>query len=154
MDIDLRDIEAIAGKILQLYRDELDRKGINASHSLSNSASTTVEINDTKLLISLNLEPYWQYVEYGRRPGKRPPMDVIEEWINVKPIIPEPVNNKIPDTRQLAYLIARKIGRDGIEGRKPLTNVMYSDAAESMIDDIKSVIAKQLKQQFIDGVSL
>ena len=147
MEINLSEIEPIAEKILQMYRDELDRQGINASSKLSQSAAAIVELNGTRLQISLNLEPYWRYVEYGRRPGKMPPIDAIAEWIRIKPVIPNPVNGRVPDTRSLAFLIARKIGREGIPDRKPLTNVMYSNGVESLIQDIKSILTKQLKKK-------
>ena len=152
MYIDVSKIQPIVDKIIQLYRNELQNKGINASSTLSRSVTSTIDINDTKLSISFNLEPYWKYVEYGRRPGKRPPMDAIEEWIKIKPIIPEPINGHIPDTRSLVFLIARKIGWEGIPARKPLTNIIYSDAVENMIQDIKSIIVEQLKKDLIDGV--
>lgn len=144
--IELDKIQPLADKIVELYRKQLETQGINASSTLSKTAKAIVEINGNKLLVSLNLEPYWKYVEYGRKAGKMPPIDAIAEWIRIKPIVPEPINGKVPDTRQLAYLIARKIGREGIEGRKPITNIVYSDAVESIIQDIKNEIVKQLKQ--------
>ena len=146
MNIELDRIQNIANQIVELYRKQLETQGINASSTLSRTAETVVELNGNRLLVSLNLEPYWRYVEYGRKAGKMPPIDTIAEWIKVKPIVPEPVNGKVPDTRQLAFLIARKIGREGIQGRKPLTNIIYSDAVESIIQDIKTEIQKQLSQ--------
>ena len=146
MEIQLDNIQLIANQLVELYRGKLESQGINASSNLSKSVSTIVELNDNHLVISLNLEPYWKYVEYGRKAGKMPPIDAIADWIKIKPIVPEPVNGKVPDTRQLAFLIARKIGREGIEGRKPLTNMIYSDAVENIIQDIKNEIQRQLSQ--------
>lgn len=148
--IQLDNIQNIANQVVELYKKQLDSQGINASSTLSKTATATVELNGNKLLISLNLEPYWKYVEYGRRAGKMPPIDAIVEWVRIKPIIPNPINGKIPDSRQLAYLIARKIGREGVEGRKPLTNTIYSNEVENLIQDIKNEIVRQLKQQLID----
>lgn len=144
--IELDKIQPLADKIVELYRKQLETQGINASSTLSKTAKAIVEVNGNRLLVSLNLEPYWKYVEYGRKAGKMPPIDAIAEWIRIKPIVPEPINGKVPDTRQLAYLIARKIGREGLKGRKPLTNIVYSDAVESIIQDIKNEIVRQLKQ--------
>lgn len=146
MEIQLDRIQNIANQIVELYRGQLETQGINASSNLSKSVSTIVELNDNHLVISLNLEPYWRYVEYGRKAGKMPPIDDIAKWIKIKPIVPEPTNGKVPDTRQLAFLIARKIGSEGIQGRKPLTNMIYSDAVESIIQDIKNEIQRQLSQ--------
>lgn len=152
MNIDLTQLQPFADKVLQMYRQELQNQGINASSTLSQTATSTVDMDGTRLVISLNLEPYWKYVEYGRRAGKMPPIDAIARWITVKPIIPNPINGRVPDTRQLAFLIARKIGREGIIGRKPISNIAYSDAMESLINDIKSAITSQIAQQLKDGV--
>lgn len=150
MEIDVRQLQPFADKILTLYRQALQNKGIDASGTLSQTASSTIEIDGTKLIISLNLEPYWKYVEYGRRAGKMPPIDAIARWITIKPIVPNPINGRVPDTRQLAFLIARKIGREGIEGRKPITEMVYSDTVETMLNDIKSAIVGQLKEQLLN----
>lgn len=147
MELDARQFQPFADKILALYRQALQNKGIDASGTLSQTASSMVEIDGTKLIISLNLEPYWKYVEYGRRAGKMPPIDAILNWIKIKPIVPNPINGKVPDTRQLAFLIARKIGREGIKGRKPITEMVYSDTIETMINDIKTIIAEQIKNE-------
>lgn len=150
MNIDLTQLQPFADKVLQMYRQELQDKSINASSTLSQTATSTVDMNGTRLVISLNLEPYWKYVEYGRRAGKMPPVDAIARWITIKPIVPNPINGRVPDTRQLAFLIARKIGREGIEGRKPISNIKSSDAMESLINDIKSAIVGQLKEQLLN----
>ena len=150
MNIDLTQLQPFADKVLQMYRQELQNQSINASSTLSQTATSTVNMDGTRLVISLNLEPYWKYVEYGRRAGKMPPIDAIARWITIKPIVPNPINGRVPDTRQLAFLIARKIGREGIEGRKPISNIAYSDTMESLINDIKSAIVGQLKEQLLN----
>lgn len=148
--IELDKIQLITNQIVGLYRKELESKGVPASGALGDTASVEVEMNGTKLVVSLNLEHYWRYVEYGRRPGKMPPIDNIEEWIRVKPVVPNAMNGKVPTSRQLAYLIARKIGREGIEGRRPLEATVYSDGFESVMDAIKAEITKQLSQTLLD----
>ena len=153
MNLDLNPIHRIVNEIVELYRFQLSEDGINASNKLSNNIKTIVELNDTRLLISLELEDYWKYVEYGRGPGKMPPINAIAEWIKIKPIIPEPINGKIPDTRQLAFLIARKIGREGFAGRYPLRKTLYNDKTDDVITAIKDEIKKQLRQRFLDTVN-
>lgn len=64
---------------------------------------------------SISLAYYWKYVEYGRRPGKFPPPNKILDWVKIKPVIPRPINGIKPTEKQLAFLISRKIARDGIE---------------------------------------
>jgi len=51
---------------------------------------------------------YFTVLETGRKPGKRPPISVIEQWIKDKPIVTDGIS-----TRSLAFLIARKIGEEG-----------------------------------------
>lgn len=149
IELELDNIKQIANQIVELYRKQLVDKGIPASGALGNTASIEVEISGTKLIISINLEDYWKYVEYGRRSGKMPPIDKIENWIHIKPVIPKPFNGKVPNTRQLAFLIARKIGRDGTKARRPLEATVYSDDFEAIIDEIKSEITRQLKQSLL-----
>ena len=152
MNLELEPIRNIAEQVVSIYRKELEDKGINASSNLSKTASATVELNGKHLIVYLELDHYWKYVEYGRRAGKMPPVDKIKEWIRVKPIIPNPINGKIPDTKQLAFLIARKIGMEGFEGKHPIENITNSSAINNVIDDITNEIMNQLKQQLIDGV--
>lgn len=136
--------------MLELYRNQLIDKNINASNTLSNTATTIVEVDGTTLSVSFNLEEYWKYVEYGRRPGKRPPIepiDVIERWIKVKPIIPDPINGRVPTTKQLAFLISRKIGMEGTKAQRPLEKAVYSDSMELLINQLKDEIVGQMKEE-------
>lgn len=134
-------ITEIVNRLATLYRTNLDDS--KASGNLQNF-ETHITINEGKFLITFELADYWKYVEYGRGPGKQPPIEAIEEWIRVKPIIPTAQSNKIPDTRQLAYLIARKIGREGTPAQKPLSRTMWSDDANSLISSIKQEIVDQI----------
>lgn len=52
-------------------------------------------------------EKYFTVLETGRKPGKRPPTDVVETWIKNKNIVTD------ISTESLAFLIARKIGEEG-----------------------------------------
>lgn len=147
--LEIDKIQLIADQIVELYKQQLESKGIPASGSLGDTASVEVELSGSKLIVSLNLEHYWRYVEYGRRPGKMPPIDNIAEWIRIKPVVPKPIDGKVPSNKSLAYLIARKIGREGIQGRRPLEATVYSDGFESVMNSIKAEIVKQLKQTML-----
>ena len=133
--------------MLELYRNQLIDKNINASNTLSHTATTIMEVDGTTLSVSFNLEEYWKYVEYGRGPGKRPPIDAIERWIKVKPIIPDPINGRVPTTKQLAFLISRKIGMEGTKAQRPLEKAVYSDSMELLINQLKNEIVGQMKEE-------
>lgn len=147
MKIDLTPIQKLADSVGELYRKQLEDGGVSTSRK---PIRAIVEFNGDQLLISFELNDYWKYVEYGRKPGKMPPVDSIADWIKIKRIIPEPINGKIPDTKQLAFMIARKIGREGVEGKHVINKTVYTNEMESIITDIKKEIMNQLKQQFID----
>ena len=143
------DIERLVSKLVDLCREEL--RQYDATGSLSNF-TYHINLNGSYFELIFSLQDYYYYLEYGRRAGKQPPIEAIEEWIRVKPIIPYAVNGKVPDTRQLAFLIARKIGREGIEGKKPLTKAMYSDNAENIIQEIKQAFANQVNDYLIEQI--
>ena len=152
MNIDLDRIKDIAQGVVEQYRKVLADEGINASSTLSNTAEVEVELNGNRLLVSLNLEHYWKYVEYGRRPGKFPPIDAIKGWIKVKPVVPDARTGKVPSEDQLAFLIARKISREGTPARHALNKTVYTDATEAIIQQIKDEIVVQLKQTALSDV--
>ena len=151
MNIEINEaITNIVDRMLDLYKNKLVENNINASNTLYNNASTVIEVNGLTLSVSFNLEDYWKYVEYGRRPGKRPPIDAIEQWIRVKPIIPDPINGRVPTTKQLAFLISRKIGMEGTKAQRPLEKAVYSDEMEMLIAQLKNEIVGQMKEELGD----
>lgn len=142
-------IEKLVEQLANLYRSNLV-ESIATGELLDFTFRINLQGNYFEVIFLL--PEYWQYVENGRRAGKQPPIEAIEDWIRVKPIIPYAINGKVPDTRQLAFLIARKIGREGIEGKKPLTNAMYSDKAEDIIQEIKQAFANQVSDYLIEQI--
>ena len=142
-------IEKLVEQLASLYRSNLEES--IASGTLSNF-TFRINLQGNYFEVIFLLPEYWEYLEYGRRAGKQPPIESIEEWIRVKPIIPYAINGKVPDTRQLAFLIARKIGREGTVGKKPLTNAMYSDTAENIIQEIKQAFANQVNDYLIEQI--
>lgn len=101
---------------INTYKGLLIRDDKKASGDLLRSIKP-IEINfeSSKYTGSISLAYYWKYIEYGRRPGKFPPPNKILDWVKIKPVIPRPVNGIKPTEKQLAFLISRKIARDGIE---------------------------------------
>ena len=104
-------------------------------------------------VVTISLADYWKYVEYGRRPGKMPPVSAIENWINVKQIIPHSMTLKsgktvIPTIPQLSFLIARSIGRRGI-APKPLFQKSFEAAKQQFIQVIKDAITQDIKENLL-----
>lgn len=121
----LATLDEYAEKAKELYKRKLTDKGINASYKLLNSVETTVKRGDDTFTVTINLEPYWIYVENGRKAGRFPPIDKILEWIRVKPITPySDSRGRLPTEEQLAFLIARKIAEQGTEPKRVLAETV------------------------------
>ncbi len=118
-------LNKIITEFQKYYKDKIIKTGHNASGQLANTQSFEVEYNNDNWLITLKMEEYWKYLEYGRKSGKMPPIDDILSWINVKKILPR--GNKKPITKkQLAYVIARSIGKKGL----PATHLLEKSMTE------------------------
>lgn len=121
----LATLNEYAEKSEELYKRKLTDKGINASYKLLNSVETVVRRNDDEFTVSINLEPYWYYVENGRGPGKFPPVSKILDWIRIKPVIPySDSRGRLPTEEQLAFLISRKISEQGTEPKHILAETV------------------------------
>lgn len=151
-----RALSEIGDLIRSEYRDNLLSEDVNSTMKLYNNITVKLEEKGRFFTVSLYLEDYWKYIEYGRRPGKFPPIDDILNWITVKPIMARENDlGKVPSERSLAFLIARKIAREGIEPR-PLLEQSVSEVLESYISnlqdalqaDIQDIIYTDLSSQF------
>ena len=144
-------LEEYGTEVCERYRAELAEQGKNASGVLSGSVRYIVKKETTVYAVDLSLAEYWKYVEYGRRPGKFPPPDKILEWIRVKPVLPRPMENgKLPTDQQLAYLIGRKIARDGIKPTPALADAS-TDVFDRFLARIGEAITDDLARA-VDGV--
>lgn len=119
-----RVLEALGDQIIDVYRRKLYEGGTNATGLLGNSLSCIVKTEDGIYDLYLSLQDYWKYVENGRQPGKFPPMDVIKQWIQVKPVIPDARTGKLPTIDQLTFLISRSIAINGIQPKNYLENTL------------------------------
>ena len=139
-------------KIVDNYKAELEACGYQDGQ-LYRTLSYSVKMNNTSWLISISLEEYWKYIEYGRRPGKMPPLDVIEKWIKVKQILPRPLTLKsgktvIPSVKQLSFLIARSIGKRGIQPR-PFFKQSFEEVKREYLAKIEEAIIQDIKKSLV-----
>ena len=139
-------------KIVDNYKAELEACGYQDGQ-LYRTLRYSVKMDNSSWLISISLEEYWRYIEYGRRPGKMPPISAIENWIKVKQILPRPLTLKsgksvVPTIPQLSFLIARKIGRDGIRPR-PFFKQSFEEAKREFLEVIKDAITQDIKESLV-----
>ena len=138
--------------IITNYKSQLEAEQMN-NGELYRTISYSVSTVSSGWVISVSLADYWKYVEYGRRPGKMPPVSAIENWIKVKQIIPHSMTLKsgktvIPTIPQLSFLIARSIGRRGI-APKPLFKNSFEAAKKQFIQVIKDAITQDIKENLV-----
>lgn len=138
--------------IITTYKSQLEAEQMN-NGELYRTISYSVSTGTGGWVVSVSLENYWRYIEYGRRPGKMPPVSAIENWINVKQIIPHSMTLKsgktvIPTIPQLSFLIARSIGRRGI-APKPLFQKSFEAAKQQFMQVIKDAITQDIKESLV-----
>lgn len=144
-------IRGLVTQILGKYTKSINETGHSASRQLETTAKYLCQFNGQYFEVYFILEDYWKYLEEGRRPGgKFPPIDAIEEWIRVKPVIPSANRGRVPTTKQLAYLISRSIAINGIEPTKLLKRSI--DSSETLIDSIADELARQLEEELNNEV--
>ena len=137
-------IYEICAEILGRYKNALNESGHYASGKLANTAKAVIKWDGKVFELFFNLQEYWRYLENGTRPHF-PPISAIEEWINVKRIVPTSRSGKVPTTKQLAFLIARGISKNGTKPAKTLQKTI--DCADDLISALVSEIQNQLEKE-------
>ena len=143
-------IKDLCRRLLNAYKEKINSTGHSASRQLEQSAKYLCEFNGTLFEVYFVLEDYWKYLENGRRPGKFPPIDAIEEWIRVKPVIPSAFSGRVPTTKQLAFLISRSIAENGTKPTQLLKSTLSEN--EALIDMIANELANQIENELNDDV--
>ena len=136
-------LDSFINDFIKTYKSLLIRDDKKASGNLISSLKpVSIQFKNNKFEANISIASYWKYVEYGRKPGKMPPVSKILEWVRVKPDLPRPRNNAKPPTdAQLAFLIARKIGRDGIKPGNQLEeaiNIVWINHRRDISDAISA----------------
>jgi hypothetical protein len=125
-----------------------------ASGTLEKSLKYRLKIKGKNINVSIyakgKASQYFLARENGRRPGATPPpVSAILEWIRIKPIkLRDKESGKFQKPtealkRQVAFLIARKIGRDGVKGWKA-----FDYAYENIWDEYEAKIFEAYGKDF------
>lgn len=131
------------------YVDTLVRNGHpTQENTLASTVRSLVEVNGTTYSVVLELQEYWKYVEDGARPHW-PPRDAILHWVHIKPVIPRPdEKGNLPSPEQLAFLISRKISREGTTGTHDLQK-----AKDAIIPYYEERILAELDRTVLDYIA-
>ena len=117
-----------------MYLLQASRNNMPTYYELKDKIKFVMNVNGNFYEIIFNAPAYWKYANDGRRPGKMPPVNVIADWVRRRNITPYALKNgRLPTTGQLAFAIAKKIGRDGTTGMHLLAKSI--DEQKSYWDD-------------------
>lgn len=130
----LTEFESLKADLIKAY----DAKGMRASGNFANELEV---IQPTTTRIQLWGADYAQQLETGRQAGKFPPINAIKQWIEDKNIASR-LNGEIT-VSQLAFLIARKIAREG-----------WKRQGFGGVELISEIVTDQRMQKIIDEVGL
>jgi len=124
-----------------------------ASGTLEKSLKYRLQIKGQNINVSVyakgKASQYFLARENGRKPGKQPPVDAILEWMRIKPIkLRDKESGKFKKPtealkRQVAFLIARKIGKQGIKGWHA-----FDYAMENIWDEYESKVVAAYQKDF------
>ena len=141
-------------KALETYSMYLLSASINNMpqyYELKDKISFKVEVSGNLFEVIFNAPEYWKYANYGRPPGKMPPVSAIEEWITRRRIVPES-NTSTPNVTSLAYAIARKIGEEGTIGIKFLEKSL-DEQKEYWMTTISAAIGEDILEEIDSWLS-
>lgn len=106
-----------ANKTIQQLQDNIRDKAPTSFGPMNNTGQAAMSfkyrwVSETRMQIYSDMPGmsfnYIMTLEDGRRPGKQPPTEPILKWVQERGITPSDISQE-----SLAFLIARKIGREG-----------------------------------------
>lgn len=142
---------------LESYRASRSRgNGINAPVESSGRGgeSLNVKVENGGLDINLYGNAYLQAVDEGTSGGTFPNIDGLKRWIREKPITLKDFSGKsLKDTESnvasIAYLIGRKINKDGIQPASYIREVVER-AFENIVEGMLPPLTKDVKEKLDD----
>lgn len=139
-------LEELGREVAEQYKNNLRESGhATQPDHLINTITTAVVVDDKAYRVTMQLNDYWKYLENGT-PPHWPPVDAIRSWIDYKPVLPRPgKDGRIPTPNQLAFLIGRKIAREGTEGTHDFAEARDETVArweqrirEALVEDVRT----------------
>ena len=129
------ELSKITDEIIERIKNKFSSKGLDSSGKASQSLNG---ITTDKNIIIIGLS-YIYFLWKGRQPGKQPPPENMLSYVENKPI----VNTELKP-RSIAYLIGRKIGREGTEIYKnPSKGLQLEEEIEFGIEEINKVVTEK-----------
>lgn len=99
-----------------------------------------------ELKIEVLGEDYLRFADEGRKPGRQPPISVIENWIKVKNIKGRDKKGRFIKRKSLAFAIARSIGKVGSPAKKGVRV-----PAPNVVDKSTKIVLDRYKKQLTEA---
>ena len=139
-------VTEICNQIADIYRKKMDVADYNKQGDLYNFKWTT-EWKDNLFEVNFDLPPYFPFSEYGRRPGKMPPVNKILQWIEFKHLVPRSNNGRVPTTKQLAFAISKHIALHGTEGKHLFEKTLDDPNLDKLADKLVELISAEFEKE-------
>jgi hypothetical protein len=142
----------ILSQFLDTVRNDIITEHISQGQRVTGRTLESLEISVTDYYGALYGAGYIGVLEDGRRPGKRPPVSVIEQWIINRGIVPK---GKI-SILGLAFIMARKIGAAGTvlnqKGGKSgvLSKAINQERIDSLVDTFADKYISEIASEVVD----
>ena len=133
-------LNRVREKITTEIKTQLDAKNLNATRKLRNSISGTVFASSKSISLSIFAAEYFDSVDKGTKPGKRPPYRKIYEWANAKGIQPR-------DSKSFNQMI--KNIQEAIFQNGTIKRFAYKGA--SIIDYVDEKYKEEITQEIKEG---
>lgn len=146
-----------ATAIIKELEKDIRAKKLTASKSLIQNIDPTNYVETANgVTLAITMVDYYQWVEDGRKRGRRPPIASIEEWITQKGIQvrkskAESKQSVLERRRSMAIAIANKIAakgtikRFGYKGGNFMKDVLTPQTIEAIAGSIGDVIGRQVQ---------
>lgn len=121
-------------------------------YELKDKINFEVQVGTRTYDIAFKGPEYWKWANNGRGPGKMPPSAPIEKWIEKRGILPRSGHDTPAARKGLAFLIRRKIGKEGTTGSHFLEKSLQ-DQADHWFDVIANAIAQDIAAELSDFTS-
>ena len=143
----IRIIQNWGNELIQNFRINLLKNNSVASKSLYQDITPKITPKANGANLKIQMLEYWQFVENGRRAGKMPSIAPLIEYVKNKKELQMKIANardRIAATKSLAYVIARKIGREGTKAQPFVAPALNDKMMQSLSDRIGQYIADTL----------
>jgi hypothetical protein len=148
--------------------DSLERNNVVGSGGSASKLAGSIRMVFLKdeMGIGITMADYWEYVELGRKKGKKPPIDNLIAWIKWKGFALKPITKPATKSvkaasyekqiKSMAFAIATNIGkygtikREGYKGTKFVDEVINDGRVEELAKIIADEIGIEIKVSVAD----